>query len=131
MRSAGTVLRFPGASSSASRRALRRSLSSALRVYESPIMIDLSDCRTLNHEDIVLLLECVGQAAGRDTKLVFVAGSGVIRVLLEVIRVSLLVPVFSSIEEALGAQAASENGVENVWPPNFNHLECANEGARK
>jgi hypothetical protein len=55
----------------------------------------------LNHEDIDLLLECVAQAAGRDTKVLFVAGSRVNRVLLEVTRISSLVPVFDSVKEAL------------------------------
>jgi hypothetical protein len=128
---AQTVLPFPCASSYGRRRALRKSLLRALRVSESPVLVNLSNCRTLNHEDIGLLLDCVGLAAGRNTPVVLVAGSGVIRVLLEVIRVSSLVQVFNSIEEALGAQTARENSLENVGPPNFSHLERANEGVRE
>ena len=96
-----TVLPFPCASGYADRRTLRRDLLSALRVSGSPVIVNFSDCGTLNHEDIDLLLECVGQAAGRDTKVLFVAGSRANRVLLEVTRISSLVPVFESVKEAL------------------------------
>ena len=98
---AWTVLPFPCTSSFADRRALRRDLLSALRVSGSPVIVDFSDCRSLNHEDIDLLLECVAQATGRDTKVLFVAGSRANRVLLEVTRISSLVPVFDSLQEAL------------------------------
>lgn len=96
-----TILPFPGASSSARRRALRKVLLSALRVSGSPVIVDLSGCRTLNHQDIDLLLECVAQVAGRDTQVRFVVGSPVNRVLLEVTRIGSLVPVFNSVKEAL------------------------------
>jgi len=69
----------------------------------------------LNHEDIDLLLECAAQAAGRDTKVLFVAGSRVNRVLLEVTRISSLVPVFNSVREALAyPQTAVENDVQDL-----------------
>lgn len=103
---------FPSASSSAKRRAERKDLLRALRVSESPVVLDFSGCRSLNGEDIDLLLECLAQVAGRDTQVVFVAGSSANRVLLEVTRVSSLVPVFNTIEEALApAQTAAERDV--------------------
>ncbi len=96
---AWTVLPFPSASSSASRRAQRKDLLNALRVSESPVILDFSECRSLSFEDIDLLLECLAQVAGRDTQVVFVAGSSGTRVLLEVTRISSLAPVFNSIDE--------------------------------
>lgn len=72
--------------------------------------MELPACRSLNHEDIDLLLDCVAQVAGRDTQVLFVAGSLANRVLLEVTRISSLVPVFNSAEEALAyPQMAAEN----------------------
>lgn len=99
--SAGTVLPFPCASRSAGRRALRKELLRALRASGSPVIVDFSDCGTLNHEDIDLMLKCAAQVAGRDTQLLFVSGSRATRVLLDVTRVSSLVPVFNSVTEAL------------------------------
>ncbi len=98
---AATILPFPCVTSVGARGALRRDLLGALCVSGSPVILDLSGCRTLNHEDIDLLLECAAQVAGRDTQVLFVAGSRVNRVLLEVTRISSLVPVFNSVEEAL------------------------------
>ena len=72
---AWTVLPFPSASSSASRRAQRKDLLNALRVSGSPVILDFSECHSLSFEDIDLLLECLAQVAGRDTQVVFVAGS--------------------------------------------------------
>jgi hypothetical protein len=113
---AWTILSFPCALSSAGRRrALGKELLIALRVSGSPVIVDFSACRTLNHEDIDLLLECVAQVAGRDTQVLFVAGSRVNRVLLEVTRISSLVPVFDSVKEALAyPQIAAENDVEDL-----------------
>jgi len=96
-----TVLSFPCESSFADRRGLGKDLLTALRASGSPVIVDFSECRTLNHEDIDLMLECVAQAAGRAAKVLFVAGSRVNRVLLEVTRISSLVPVFNSVSEAL------------------------------
>jgi hypothetical protein len=95
-----TVLPFPCLSSSKQRRTLRRALLNALRVSESPVIIDLSACFTLNREDIDLLLDCLSQMAGRDTQVLFVAASPVVQLLLGVIRISLLVPVLDSLEAA-------------------------------
>jgi len=63
--------------------------------------VDLSDSRALDHEDVNLLLDCVSLAVGRDTQLLLIAGSSDMQVLLDVIRVSSLVPVFQSLKEAL------------------------------
>jgi len=65
------------------------------------VIVDFSDCGTLNREDIDLMLKCAAQVAGRDTQLLFVSGSRATRVLLDVTRVSSLVPVFNSVTEAL------------------------------
>jgi hypothetical protein len=111
---AWTILPFPASSSSAGGRGLRKDLLSALRISGSPVIVDLSGCHTLNHEDIDLLLECAAQVAGRDTQVLFVAGSRVNRVLLEVTRISSVVPVFNSIKEALAyPQIAGENDVQD------------------
>ena len=104
---APAVLRFPCASSAAARRAQRKDLIGALRLSTSPMIVDLSGCSSLNHEDIELLLECVAQVAGRDTQVLFVAGSRANRVLLEVTRISSLAPVFNSVEEALDVPPAT------------------------
>ena len=111
---AGTVLPFPCASSSLGRRALRKELLSTVRASGSPVIVDFSNCQSLNHEDIDLLLECVAQVVGRDMQVLLVAGSRVNRVLLEVTRISSLVPVFDSLEEALAhPQVAAENDAED------------------
>lgn len=108
------ILPFPSASSSASRRDERKDLLNALRVSESPVILDFSECRSLSFEDIDLLLECMAHVAGRDTPLVFVAGSSATRVLLEVTRISSLAPVFNSINEVLAhPPAAAEHDSED------------------
>ncbi len=96
-----TVLPFPGGSSFANRHALRSDLEKALRISEAPVILDFSGCKTLDYEDIDLLLESVAQVAGRDKVVVFVTGSRVIRVLLEVTRIASLAPVFDSMTEAM------------------------------
>jgi hypothetical protein len=98
---ARSILRFPCASAFSGRGVLRESLLRGLRVSEFPVIVDFSHCASLNSQDIELLLECVAQVAGRDTKVLFVAGSRVNRVILEVTRISSLVPVFNTVEEAL------------------------------
>jgi hypothetical protein len=98
---ARTVLPFPCDPNSPRHRSLRKELLRALRVSRSPVVVDLSCCCSLSHEDIDLLLDCVAQVAGRDTQVFFVAGSLANRVLLEVTRIASLVPVFNSAEEAL------------------------------
>ena len=103
-----TILTFPRATSSSGRRALRKRLRNALRTSELPIIVDFSGNRTLDHEDIDLLLDCVSQAAGRDTQLWLSAGSRAIEVLLDVIRISGLVPVFSSLDEAVEFKSRRE-----------------------
>jgi hypothetical protein len=96
-----TILTFPCAGSSPDRRGQRKELLSALRFSGSPVVVDFSSCNTLDHNDIDLLLACLAQVAGRDTKVLLVAGSRVNRVLLDVTRISALTPVFNSLVEAL------------------------------
>jgi hypothetical protein len=105
------ILPFPCASSSPSYRTLRKDLLRALRASESTVIVDLSGCSSLNHEDIDLLLDCAAHMAGRDMQVLFVAGSLTNRVLLEVTRISSLVPVFNSAAEALAyPQTEAEDG---------------------
>ena len=105
---AWTVLPFPSASRPVLRRGQRKDLLNAIRVPGSGVVVDLSDCATLNHEDMDLLLECVAQVAGRDTEVVFVAGTRSNRVLLEITRIASLVKVCNSIEEALAYRESPE-----------------------
>jgi anti-anti-sigma regulatory factor len=95
------VLAFSCAAGAAGRRDLRKQLVVALRTSELPIIIDLSECRVLDHQDIDTLLDCIEQGAGRDTPVFLAAASPAIRVLLEVTRIASLVPVFDTLEEAL------------------------------
>ncbi len=112
-----TVLLFPAASGS-SLRAERKELLGALRCSGSPVIIDFSNCSTLNHEDIGLLLEGLDQAAGRDTKMLLVAGTPANRVMLDVTRISTLAPVFSSVVEALAyADIPAGNDAEPIRAP--------------
>ncbi|MGD1079026.1 MAG: STAS domain-containing protein [Candidatus Sulfotelmatobacter sp.] len=109
------ILPFPCGTSATLRRAQRKVLLSALRVSGSPVILDLSGCPTLNHEGIELVLECMAQVAGRDTQLLFVAGSRANQALLEVTRIPSLVPVFNSVEEALGyPESAPGNGTNGT-----------------
>jgi len=103
------ILPFPCGSNAASRRTLRQDLLGAFRASGSSVIVDVSGCCSLNHEDIDLLLDCVEQAAGRGAQVLFVAGSLSNRVLLEVTRFPSLAPVFNSVQEALAyPQVASE-----------------------
>jgi hypothetical protein len=104
-----TILPYSAVSASAGRRALRKSMLAALRIAQSPVIIDLSPCPALHPEDIELLLACIAQVTGRDTELFFVAGSPVIRVLLDLTRISTLVPVFDTVQEALTPQIPESN----------------------
>jgi hypothetical protein len=114
MKADWAVLPFPCAPLSSRGREWRKDLLSALRVSGSPVIVDFSDCPALHQEDIDLLLECVAQVVGRDTQVLFVAGSRVNRVLLEVTRISSLVPVFNSVKEALAyPQIPAESDAED------------------
>jgi len=94
------VMNFPGDLQSEGRRAPRKELLSALRVSGCAIIVDLSIRQSLDHHDIDLLLECAACVAGRDAKLIFVAGSPTIRALLEVSRIASVVPICDTTEEA-------------------------------
>lgn len=108
------IVPFPCESTSADRRGLRKELQIALRVSGLSVIADFSGCRSLNHKDLDLLLECLAQVAGRDTNVRLVAGSKVNRVLLEVTRISSLAPVFDSVEEALAASPTKlQSGAED------------------
>jgi anti-anti-sigma regulatory factor len=123
-----TVLLFPCMAGSTHRRALRKALLNALRISESPVIVDLSACSTLNQEDIELLLDCLAQRAGRDTKILFVATSPVIQALLDVTRISSLVLVLDSLEAALRyPPVAAKNGFErqSINPSEPSSLESS------
>ena len=117
------ILPFPCGTSPALRRAQRKVLLGGLRVSGAPTVVDLSGCPELTHEDIDLLLECMAQVAGRDTQMVFVAGSRANRVLLEVTRIPSLVPVFNTVEEALAypetASVDNANGAQGQTESQF------------
>lgn len=115
-----TILVFPRSTRNASRRVLRKELIHALRMSEGPVIVDLSGSRTLDHEDINLLLECVSLTIGRDTQLSLIAGSTDIKVLLDVIRISSLVPVFQSLEEALEFKPQQRRASNMCGPSDFN-----------
>jgi hypothetical protein len=105
-----TILPFPCASSRSNRPALRKEWLGLLPGSEAPVIVDFSGCSSLNHEDVDLLLDCMARVTGRETQLLFVAGSTVNRVFLEVTRISSLVPVFNSVEEARASlQITAEN----------------------
>ena len=101
MASNSTILAFPRSTISPRRRLLRREVLHALRMSDAPVILDLSGCRKLDHDDITLLLDCISQAMGRDTQLLLVSGSRDIHVVLDVVRISSLVPVVTSLKEAL------------------------------
>jgi anti-anti-sigma regulatory factor len=104
---AATVLSFPCPPTATRRRVLRDYLLKALRSSEFPVVVDLSCCHTLNHQDIDLLLDCLEKAAGQDVQVSLVAGSDAVRVLLEVTRISSLVHVCNSLQEAMGSSTAA------------------------
>jgi anti-anti-sigma regulatory factor len=109
-----TIVPFPGSLSSAGRSS-RKALLNTLRASEATVIVDFSDCRNLDHSDMDLLLECAAQVVGRDTQIFFVAGSRVIRVLLEITLLASLVPVFNSLEEALAhLRAAGKKSIAEV-----------------
>lgn len=103
------VISFPGDLGSEGRRSLRKTLLGALRASGCSVIVDLSPRQSLDHHDIDLLLECAACVAGRDAKLIFVAGSPTLRALLEVSRIASVVPVCDSTEEAFSyPQIAAE-----------------------
>jgi hypothetical protein len=122
MKARRIILSFPDPPIPAARRRLQRELINALTTSESPVILNLAGRRTLDHDDVDLLLDCVAQAAGRDTQIFIVAGSRALRVLLEVIRISALVPVFNSIEEALSDSA---NATDSSFAENGDAKESA------
>jgi hypothetical protein len=112
---APTVLPFPCASDPTSRRGLMKNMQAARRRSEPSVIVDLSSCDTLNQADIDLLLECLAEVAGRDTRVLFVAGSHPNRLLLEVTRIASLAPVFLSMEEALAhPQTSTEKELQQT-----------------
>lgn len=120
MTTGSTVLVFPGSTSSTSRRVLRKEVLYALRTSDDPVILDLRGCCTLDHDDINFLLECVSQAVGRDTQLLFTVGSRDIHVLLEVTRISSLVRVFESFEEAIEFTSQYKTASRVSPAPQFN-----------
>jgi hypothetical protein len=65
------------------------------------VILDLSDRSVLDQDDIDFLLDSAAYVAGRDLQLLVAAGSRSNCALLEVARVSSVLPVFLSVAEAL------------------------------
>ena len=108
-----TIVSFIDGSISGDRQVQRTNLLRTLRSSASPVIVDLSGCGTLDHQDIGMLLDGLAELTGRDTKALLVAGSRSNRVLLEVTRISSLVPVFDSLVEALTySQVPAQNDRE-------------------
>lgn len=90
---------------------LRKLLLQALRASDSPVILDLTEQRTLDAQDIETLLDCVAQAAGQDTPLFLAAGSHAVRVILEVTQIASVVPVFDSVQDAINSASAATHPV--------------------
>lgn len=94
-----SVLTFPSTAGSG-RGSRNKEFCSAVSLAGPAVIVDLAGCRSLSHQDIELLLQCLEQAAERNTQVRLVAASDVVRVLLEVMRIASVVPVFATVEEA-------------------------------
>jgi anti-anti-sigma regulatory factor len=117
------ILSFPSALAAGFRRGQRKALLSALHIASgTPVIVDFSGCHTLNQEDIDLLLECMARVAGRDTPLLLVTGSRVIRILLELTRIASIVPVFNTVEEALAYPRIGAEGIATSQTGNFGEV---------
>lgn len=111
------VLHFPPGSSAPNSHARRKQLRSSLALAGPDVIISFSGFSTLDHEDVEVLLDCLEQAARRNTQLRLVTDSDVIRVLLEVTRIASVVPVFDSIERARNNMPnVPESGFEFAKP---------------
>jgi hypothetical protein len=95
------IVPFPCSSKTLSQGAQRNAFNRAVRFSSSPVIVDLSECKTLNHDDIGLLLECLAQFAARDTNVLLAVSAPANQVVLEVTRISSLVPVFDSVAQAI------------------------------
>jgi hypothetical protein len=95
------IFRISADASLREQRVLRKELFCSLRPGALPVIVDLSSLTGLNHDDIDLLLDCAALASGRDVRLLLVAGSRSNRVLLEITRLSSVLPVFNLLADAL------------------------------
>jgi anti-anti-sigma regulatory factor len=95
------ILRLPKASQRAQPRAVKKDLFAALQAAGPRVILDLSGQSTLNQADLDLVLDCAARTAGRGVQLSLVATSPATRLLLEVTRVASVLPVFTSMAEAL------------------------------
>ena len=119
MNNARTILAFGRQSNFNGRLKLRKQLLQALRASDSPVILDLTEQRTLDAQDIETLLDCVARATGQDTPLFLVAGSHAVRVILEVTQISSVVPVFDSLQEALSLPPISTYNNTIMQQPQF------------
>lgn len=106
-----SIVAFAQQSSFGGRRKLRQQLLHALRASESSVILDLTEQRTLDAQDIETLLDCVAQAAGQDTPLFLAAGSHAVRVILEVTQIASVVPVFDSLQDAISSVSDAAHAV--------------------
>lgn len=107
MTGAPTIVAFPAAPRFGRRSSLRKQLLGALRASGCcPVILDMTECRTLDGQDVEMLIDCVAQSAGQDTPLFLAAGSPAMRVILDVTQISAVVPVFDSLQEALSVPPA-------------------------
>lgn len=101
-RSAAVVARVPerpdGRVARSFRRRLRRSVAQMLR---PAVVLDLPISFQLDNEALDFLLGCAREAAGHDAEVVLAAPGVHHRVILELTRISSVLPTFSSIEEAV------------------------------
>lgn len=104
-----TIVTFSGTLRFGRRSGLRKQLMEALRSSECPVILDMTECRTLDGQDVEMLIDCVAQSAGQDTPLLLAAGSPAIRIILDVTQISAVVPVFDSLQEALSVPPANSN----------------------
>ncbi|MGA8149641.1 MAG: STAS domain-containing protein [Terriglobales bacterium] len=96
------VKRFPEKPNSLRRNAFRRELRHAISAMLRPAVIfDLPPTTKLDGPAIDFLIQCALAAAAHDAEIAVAAASPEHRVLLEVTRLSCLLPAFRSIEEAI------------------------------
>ena len=80
------------------RRRLRRTVTQMLR---PAVVLDLPAAFQLDNEALDFLLGCAREAAGHDAEVVLAAPNANHRVVLELTRISSVLPTFSSIQEAV------------------------------
>lgn len=104
-----TVVEFSRAVTAAGRRLVRKELLDGAR-RSDPLIVDFAGCATLDCQQIELLLEAMSHATGRNAEVLLVAHSRSIQILLDVTRISSLIPVLHSMEEMVRHFESVANG---------------------